>query len=120
MWSRGGDLGDAALGEAGAAGDGDLGHAGGEGGADGVALASVGRGLGSRVWRAALVGRAWVAGARVARPLGGEEVDREIAEALVMAVALVTAMLNLCAAAMRLLEAERGRGRRGRGGRHRR
>ncbi|WP_270410247.1 hypothetical protein [Brachybacterium paraconglomeratum] len=45
---------------------------------------------------------------------------REIAEALVMAVALVTAMLNLCAAAMRLLEAERGRGRRGRGGRHRR
>ncbi|WP_157697294.1 MULTISPECIES: hypothetical protein [Brachybacterium] len=44
--------------------------------------------------------------------------SREIAEALVMAVALVTAMLNLCAAAMRLLEAERGR--RGRGGRHRR
>ena len=68
----------------------------------------------------AQVCRAWVAGARVARPIGGEEVDREIAEALVMAVALVTALLNLYAAVTRLLEAERGRPRRGRGGRHRR
>jgi len=47
-------------------------------------------------------------------------VSREIAETLVMAVALVTAVLNLAAAVMRLLEAELGRGRRGRGGRHRR
>lgn len=45
---------------------------------------------------------------------------REIAEAVVMAVALVTAMLNLGAAVLRLLETERGRDRRGRGGRHRR
>lgn len=44
----------------------------------------------------------------------------EIAEALVMAVALVTAMLNLGAAVLRLLEAERARERRGRGGRHQR
>lgn len=46
--------------------------------------------------------------------------SRDIAEALVIAVALVTAMLNLGAAVLRLLEAERGRPRRGRGGRHRR
>jgi len=37
-----------------------------------------------------------------------------------MAVALVTAMLNLYAAVVRLLELERGRDCRGRGGRHRR
>jgi len=37
-----------------------------------------------------------------------------------MVVALVTAMLNLGAAVLRLLETERGRGCRGRGGRHRR
>ena len=37
-----------------------------------------------------------------------------------MAVALVTALLNLCAAVTRLLEAERSRDRGGRGGRHRR
>lgn len=44
----------------------------------------------------------------------------DIAEVLVMALALVTAMLNLVAAAVRLLEAERTRYGRGRGGRHRR
>lgn len=37
-----------------------------------------------------------------------------------MAVGLVTAVLNLCAATLRLREAERGRTRRCRGGRHRR
>lgn len=46
--------------------------------------------------------------------------SRNIAEALVMAVALITAMLNLFASALRLLETERGRTARGRGGRHRR
>lgn len=46
--------------------------------------------------------------------------NRGIAEALVMAVALMTAVLNLCGAVLRLLEAERGRTVRGRGGRHRR
>ncbi|WP_341855803.1 hypothetical protein [Brachybacterium sp. GPGPB12] len=45
----------------------------------------------------------------------------QIAETLVMAVALVTAMLNLFAGVLRLLEDQRGRrDRRGRGGRHRR
>lgn len=44
----------------------------------------------------------------------------DIAEVLVMAVALVTAMLNLVAAMVRLLEVERTRYGRGRGGRHRR
>ena len=46
--------------------------------------------------------------------------SRGIADVLVMVVALVTAMFNLAAALVRLLEAERGRERRGRGGRHRR
>lgn len=46
--------------------------------------------------------------------------SREIAETLVMAVVLVTAMFNLAAAVVRLLGAERGREQRGRGGRHRR
>lgn len=44
----------------------------------------------------------------------------EITEVLVMAAALMTAILNLGAAVLRLLETEQGRERQGRGGRHRR
>lgn len=48
--------------------------------------------------------------------------SRDIAEVLVAVVALATGLLNLLAALLRLREAElnRGRVRRGRGGRHRR
>ncbi|MCZ4326766.1 hypothetical protein [Brachybacterium paraconglomeratum] len=46
--------------------------------------------------------------------------SREIAETLVMGIALVTALLNLSAALLRLWEVEQRGDRRGRGGRHRR
>ncbi|MDO5082825.1 MAG: hypothetical protein Q4D89_05420 [Arachnia propionica] len=48
--------------------------------------------------------------------------SREITEALVAEAALATALLNLCAAVLRLREAEQtwSREQRGRGGRHRR
>lgn len=51
-----------------------------------------------------------------AHSVGGGEA--RIAEALVMAVGLLTALLNLYAALVRVREAEQGRTRRCRGGRH--
>lgn len=57
---------------------------------------------------------------KVAPPIDRRRWVGGVTEALVMAVALVTAMLNLFTAVLRLLEAELARSGQGRGGRHRR